>query len=468
MSFRLNKIQYESSEYQTDKIELINSSNDKSSNHFTLIVGNNGTGKSRLLGSIARVLGKNTMLPRDDLFNFSKFEKTSEPSKIIAVSNSLSDKFPMNKSFRFKDSGITYREEKYNYLGTRGHLGSSSNHLIRRATDILLENYSNKNVSKCYRHVFEYLNYLPKIDLEYRIIHSELKNSFNELIEPKHIIQYIEKSTNSYSLTSSIFQKLRENYEDRFPEVCSFLNTLRSKQKRIYELKIDFSSSNISKISDDNSIYEEDLRIYEILDILRKLKMIRGFEVKLHKKGNQTFNFTNTSSGESNILTTLIALIPLVEDNCCVLIDEPEISLHPSWQYRYIELLNKIFENFKGCHIIIASHSHFIVSDLPINNSSVVSLKLIDGKVESTLLHESTFGWSAEDILLNVFEMPTTRNYYVSKIVTEALEMVAKNKKKGEKFEKIRSELSILEPKLKNEDPLKLIIKSILNIKINA
>ena len=130
--------------------------------------------------------------------------------------------------------------------------------------------------------------------------------------------------------------------------------------------------------------------------------MIRGFDVKVYKKGNEEFNFGDASSGEANILTTMISLIPLVEDNCCVLIDEPEISLHPSWQYRYIELLTNVFQSFNGCHIIIASHSHFLVSDLPTDNSSVITLNKIDGLVKSELLPNSTFGWSAEDILLNI------------------------------------------------------------------
>ena len=59
MKFRLNKIQVDDDNYQTDQIELVNHKNDKRPNHFSLIVGNNGTGKSRLLGSIARVLNGN-------------------------------------------------------------------------------------------------------------------------------------------------------------------------------------------------------------------------------------------------------------------------------------------------------------------------------------------------------------------------------------------------------------------------
>ncbi|SHF77519.1 hypothetical protein SAMN05444377_1192 [Flavobacterium fontis] len=161
-NFRLNHIQVEDDYYQTDNIKLVNSKYDKSDNHFTLIVGNNGTGKSRILGSIAKVLKGDFRSRHSDLFYFSQFEKTIEPKKVISVSNSLSDKFPLDKSFRYGNE-INYKNEFYNYLGTRGRMGSSSKTLIRRAIDILLENYSNKNISKCYRHVFDYLDYKPLI-----------------------------------------------------------------------------------------------------------------------------------------------------------------------------------------------------------------------------------------------------------------------------------------------------------------
>ncbi len=464
MAFRLKKFKIEDDDFHTSEILLIDEKRDKSENYFSLIVGNNGTGKSRLLGSITKALTGKYKSKRSNLFFFSQFETTKEPSKIIALSNSLSDKFPMDKSFHHNQD-FNYREQSYNYLGTRGRMGASSRQLMRKAIDILLENYSNKSISKSYRHVFDYLDYLPVIKLDYRIIQRELTEISNDIITPKSILEYIDKRKKYTGFRQSIYEHFEERYGDRIPEICDFLNKLRFQEKNIFELTIDFSSSNIRRINRNNEIYEEDIRIYETLNILRKINMIRGFEVKVYKKGNQEFNFGDASSGEANILTTMISLIPLVENDCCVLIDEPEISLHPSWQYRYIELLTNIFQSFKGCHIIIASHSHFIVSDLPIDNSSVITLELIDGVVKSTLLPNSTFGWSAEDILLNIFDMPTTRNYYISTIVSEALGLLADNKKSTKRFEEIKDELITIEPKLKKDDPLKTVIKTVLKIK---
>jgi len=427
MSFRLNKFQIEDNEFETEEIDLINLNNDLKPNHFTVIVGNNGTGKSRLLGSIAKALKNDFRTRSSKYFFFSKFEKSSESSKVISVSNSLNDKFPVDNSYSgFRRDGIEYSNLDYVYLGTKTRLGSTNRVLIRRAIDILLENYSNKSVAKCYRHIFNYLEFHPVIKLEYNIssINSSLNIKSNKSITKKDLLNFITDKTTYGSVNNVIYNKFLEEYENRLEEICQFLNNLN--ERKDFNLEINFSNSNIQKIDKNNSLYENDLKSYEILNLLRKLNLIRSFDILLFKKDtNRPFNINDASSGEASILITLIGLIPLIDDNCCVLIDEPEISLHPSWQYRYIELLNKIFENFKGCHIIIATHSHFIISDLPLESSTIVSLKKINNKVSSKILEFNTFGWSAEDILLNVFEMPTTRNYYISNIVSEALKLIS-------------------------------------------
>ncbi|MCD0480811.1 ATP-binding protein [Chryseobacterium sp. LC2016-29] len=458
-NFRLQNFKIEDNHYQTKSISLINNLHDNKTNHFTLVIGNNGTGKSRLLGSITRALIGQYKAQNESLYFFSNYESEGELKKVISVSNSLSDKFPLDRAYRSSD--ISYKDEFYVYLGTRGRMGATSRNLIRRAIDIFLENYNNKNISKCYRHVFDYLDYRPNLTLEYGIKNNVMFKKQN--VTPEDLHYYINSKKNYTGLNSSIYSNLEEKFSHMFPEICDFINNTNLNYGKTFRIDVDFSYSNINKLQSNNSKYEEDIKVYEYLNILRRLNLVRDFNVTLYKKDNSSFHFADASSGESNILSTLIALVPLVENNSCILIDEPEISLHPSWQYKYIELLNKIFENFNGCHIIIASHSHFIVSDLPSENSSVVILRYKDGIVDSELFDEATYGWSAEDILLNVFNLPTSRNYFVAQIVTEALELLGKKEKKTEKFKRLKTELGDIQIHLKDEDPLKLIITSILN-----
>ena len=124
--------------------------------------------------------------------------------------------------------------------------------------------------------------------------------------------------------------------------------------------------------------------------------------------------------------TVVGALSASEMENALILIDEPEISQHPNWQMSIIDFLNKGLEGIP-CHLLIATHSHFLVSDLTRNRSTVTYLNKTHEGLVSEKIKEETYGWSAEEVLLKVFKVPTTRNIYLAKIVGEMLDKIAKD-----------------------------------------
>ncbi|MCG9793817.1 ATP-binding protein [Flavobacterium algicola] len=466
--FRLYSLELDNKSINTDRIELINDLDSKYDNYFTLIIGNNGTGKSRILSEVARFFNKlNQEITQPNLFKDSNFEYNFTPSKIIAVTNSISDKFPIDQSFRTSRNSTQefyHRDFNYNYLGTRNRINSFSNKaLMNRALEIVFESYSQFDVSRNYRHIFDYLNYEPVIKLNYRLDSSYFEKSKD--ITPKTLINYIEESSANRFVYRN--DSLINIVKERANELCDFILDKLYYRKTENELTINFSEKNIGRIRRDNSLYSENVYEYDLINILRRIGLIRTFEIHVFKKGGTPFNFSEASSGEANILSTLLSLVPLLKDNSLILIDEPEISLHPLWQAKYIDLLNKILENVSGCHVIIASHSPFLASDLKPNNSSVVSLKNKKGIISANTIDKSTYGWSAEDILLNVFEMPSTRNIDLYENVSKALALLAKNDSSKESLITIQNKLRNFYPYIMDNDPMKTVIKAIFEASNN-
>lgn len=461
-NFRLYDLAIEEKDFLTDKISLVKNDQDPSGNFFSLIIGNNGTGKSRILSSIARYFvneikerGQRQFFSND--YNFNRL-----PSKIIAVTNSISDKFPMDDSFRpslSSNSTLFYRDFRYNYLGTRNRSNSYSNKsLMYRALDILFENYSEIDISKIYRHVFKYLDYEPILKIEYQISSKLFKYTDGD-ITPNILLDFLDNQTSNNRYNNSSSSRLNEIAQVKIDEICDLIN---SQSFRKGEILINFSEKNILRMNNNKLIYNDNVQTYNLLGVLKRLELIRGLQIKVYKKGGSEFDFNEASSGEANVMSTLIALIPLIQDNSLILIDEPEISLHPLWQAQYINLLDNIFSYYSGCHVIIASHSHFLVTDLPPNRSSVISLENRKGRISSNIIEKSTYGWSAEDILLNVFNMPSTRNFYLSQLISSALEKLADNGNARSDLNILKSKLSEFYPLLKDNDPLKKVILLIL------
>lgn len=455
-SFRLHSIRFEEKDFETDEIRLVNPEHNSNSNYISLIVGNNGTGKSRVLSKIARYFVDQFKEQKSKPLFGSQLEFSQPPAKVIAITNSISDKFPMDESFRPSQNrnNSLFKDFNYNYLGTRNRTNSFSNRaLMNRALDILFESYSELDVSRNYRYVFDYLDYEPIIKLNYTVS-NKIFDTTNGEINPKTFLEYIENQNNDSRFRRLNPERINELINDKVNELCNFLNTYHSRKR---ELLINFSAKNISRFIEDDSGYQSNVNSYELIGILTKLDIVRRVEIQVYKKGGAEFNFNEASSGEANILSTLIALIPIIRNNSLILIDEPEISLHPLWQSQYIDLINKVFLNFNGCHIIIASHSHFLVTDLLPKKSSVITLSNHKGIIKSEFIEESTYGWSAEEILYNVFNVKTVRNHFIESDLIDLLGLISE---KSDNLPKINDLLnSIKSLSLTPNDPLNAVIE---------
>ena len=90
--------------------------------------------------------------------------------------------------------------------------------------------------------------------------------------------------------------------------------------------------------------------------------------------------------------------------------------------------------------------------------TAIVVLKN-DGKtITGNLLLEPTYGWSAEDILLDVFTTPSTRNYYLSQRISRMLELIADRQNESEEYYQLSRQVIPFYDVLKDTDPLKDII----------
>lgn len=195
---------------------------------------------------------------------------------------------------------------------------------------------------------------------------------------------------------------------------------------------------------------------YKYFKELSNLKVFKNMTLNLFKNGKQ-YSFEESSSGEKHILYSFTNIYNSIDNNSLILIDEPEISLHPNWQIRYISFLKKVFNNYSSCHFIIASHSHYLVSDLNPDNSLLITVEMDEKGKHFLTLDYSTYAWSAENILYNIFKVRTFRNYYFDLDVRELLHAISHNKR--DEMKRIRYLYDKLSKYvLDDKDPLNQII----------
>lgn len=70
----------------------------------------------------------------------------------------------------------------------------------------------------------------------------------------------------------------------------------------------------------------------------------------------------STSTGEQQLLALFYGVLVALPPRCVVLIDEPELSLHVAWQLTLVDDLVKA-ANMRGSRVILATHSPAIIND---------------------------------------------------------------------------------------------------------
>lgn len=103
----------------------------------------------------------------------------------------------------------------------------------------------------------------------------------------------------------------------------------------------EYSNENFSL--DLNLFSEEKLYNFELLNslsILANYDLIDLIDIKFIKN-RKNFYLTDASSGELSLIFNLLSIAGEIENDSLILIDEPEISLHPEWQSHFLPLLKK-------------------------------------------------------------------------------------------------------------------------------
>ncbi|MES0197708.1 AAA family ATPase [Mesorhizobium sp. M0011] len=94
------------------------------------------------------------------------------------------------------------------------------------------------------------------------------------------------------------------------------------------------------------------------------------YDVRLTKQGS-SFLVGGASSGERELLTYLFAIYALNVRNALIIVDEPELHLHPRWQSALFALFEKLSKT-TGNQFVLATHSPTFISPASIQYVSRV------------------------------------------------------------------------------------------------
>lgn len=374
------------------------------------------------------------------------------PSKVLAVSFMLNDKFAFKAESRDKPS-------MYEYLGLRQSSNASwINALRKRVAESLLELAGTDKLWPIIHALSSHFNLDPQISIAYELCQKEftldqVKEMGNSDLANR-LMDLATRLTEKETFRKTAIARMKP--ED-FATMAAFLKGLGVLDPFIPDSKKLIFGHTFSETTDREDMQKIQAD-YNVLMNLSALQIIEDVTLYVYKHGHK-YSFDDCSSGEKHILFAFLNIARYIRDNSLILIDEPEISLHPNWQMIYITALKQLFREFPSCHFVIASHSPYLVSDLNPDSSSLIVLSMEDGVRSAVTLDYSTYAWSAENILYNVFHVRTTRNFYFDLDLRELLCKVSEKDEDLTRIKELYDKLS--QYTFRGEDPLTLILKNV-------
>ncbi len=371
--------------------------------NITAIVGENGSGKSSIIEEVLnQAWGTNKILvyKRTDIFNIvtpQKIEIVSSFKYIIKESFSEESYLYLNSDiFRWHNIiDMESYDNKHRYL---------SNIYIDKSIDKSIDNQIDKLdlgrfQQEIYKSIFKVFK--EPIDLKFNFLPQKIVIAFDE-----NKLERDNKSLSQY------FNKLRKSYpkgtvsEIGGYQISKFVKEYFENQEEQFFILID----------------------KEVIKIILYDDKERNIFHLSHGERKQFLDFVFVYENLKSI-----------NDDTLILLDEPDMGIHPEWNRKYINELLKLLSNFleKNFHIIITSHSPFILSDLPKEN--IIFLK--DG--EQLYPDIDTFGANIHTLLSHGFFMENglMGEFAKSKIeeIKKFYELVRKSEKVVNSHKKIKA-----------------------------
>lgn len=451
-----------------DRIISLNPNPTTETAAVTILLGENGVGKSRLLGNIAKSFsmayayqiskGKPSVnshiKPKypcavDYQIRGKKrtlTEITSQinlPRALVAVSMSAFHKFPSNfLNSHYARPNDTIESEFYHLVGTsHSNVGRSA---LSTALYSLVDNFSSENHdSDRISNILGFLKYKKKLTIEFgrRISRKDLDLL---LINPKDFLAEFANRRNRGG--SFAEQRLLRFLETEKPsEVKKLISNIKKFNDK-------FPTGPISIHWDFDEKNKDSINKLKIISSLARFGIATPRNLLLFKNNEESISLAEASSGELVITTIILGIANAIQENSLILIDEPEISLHPAWQQTFLRLLLEAFSEFKSCHFIIATHSPLIVSEAAEFNADVISMS---PHSETKFTKTDGVSGSIEEIMLETFKVPTPNNRYLLERLTDLTKLAATHKISPEQFNNAIKEYALQVSRMRDDDPQK-------------
>jgi len=348
-------------------------------NGITVIAGENDTGKSTISKALFTVF--------NSFYNIDKKIKTQRENIITDIIDKNTSKI------EFFNNTIFKKTSSINYISNEIVKNSEMYKINNKLKDEILgyfKNFNlklkNSNIEEISQEIKIILN-ITNEDAEKVILNANLNNEFNKQINNIFSNEkgIIEVKIKDKKIELRIFEDKIENIE-KTPETTVISEAIYLDDPFIIDKNLDKEKTFNHKMFlirklfyeiEDNitNVFKKLINSKKLENIYKKLNNICSGSIVESSKNSNTYSYKlnnkeldikNLSAGLKTfvILKTLLEK-GILEENGVIILDEPEIHLHPAWQVIFAELIVLIQKEF-NMHILLNTHSPYFLNAIEI------------------------------------------------------------------------------------------------------
>ena len=228
---------------------------------------------------------------------------------------------------------------------------------------------------------------------------------------------------------------------------------VRNRERRVYTLE----TEDLRKIGD--VLQKRGGNLFTMLQALAGRKILVANQFDIVRQGTQTNYQTDAlSEGEKQLLCVIGGLTLSQNNECLVLLDEPDTHLNPAWSWRYDNLLKQALTSQQrtSSTTIIATHDPILISGL--TREQVFIAKYEDGQLIYEPPYRDPRGQGVANILVSeYFGLPSSLDESTQSLLDERLELAYKKEalteEEREQLSAINKQLDALGLSISFRDP---------------
>ena len=239
----------------------------------------------------------------------------------------------------------------------------------------------------------------------------------------------------------------------------SVIDDYREKQRQ--EMQLGCFLKDVQFLKNVGSKFASEQEFFAALEALDISDLIRAMMVWVTRTNDASgdIGFEDLSDGERQLLMVLGLIRVSRGKRALFLLDEPDTHLNPAWQHTYLDLI----ENWTGvaadendCHIIMTSHNPLTISSLDREEVRVLHTEQ-DGRVSASPPYASPKGMGFTATLTEIFGLPTSLDAETQATLDERNELAAlmdRSEQQEQKLMEINQKLNRLGFLFEDREPL--------------